>query len=145
LRRFISRQERHARARPAAPTWPRHADLVQLVAEPVPLGPQLGRGQPLEIQAAGGVHGQDLAAGPGEGPGQLQVAVRLVPIGQVQLPSALRFGADHGVQADVAAGPGQLDIEPVDAPRSRMTVDGSPAGLRGTRGGADVFAEWMPG
>ena len=37
---------------------------LQLVAEPVALGPQLGRGQPLQVGAAGGVNGQALAAGP---------------------------------------------------------------------------------
>jgi hypothetical protein len=35
--------------------------LVQLAAEPVPLGPQLRRGQPLQTWAAGGVDGQGLA------------------------------------------------------------------------------------
>ena len=40
--------------------------LIQLAAQPVPLGPQLGRGQPLEIGAAGGVDGQGLAARPGQ-------------------------------------------------------------------------------
>jgi hypothetical protein len=32
--------------------------LVELAAQPIPLGPQLGRGQPYEIRAAGGVDGQ---------------------------------------------------------------------------------------
>src|SRR4029453_3618509 len=87
--------------------------LVELLAEPVALGPQLGRGQPLEVGAAGGVDGQALAAGPGQGLGQLQVAIGLLPIGEVQLSGPLGFGADHRVQAGVLAGPGQLDIEPV--------------------------------
>jgi hypothetical protein len=43
--------------------------LVELMAEPVPLGPQLGRGQPLEIRAGGGVDGQGLAASSGQGLG----------------------------------------------------------------------------
>jgi hypothetical protein len=85
-----------------------------MLAKPVPLGPQLGRGQPLEIGAGGGVDGQGLAAGPGQGLGQLQVPVGLLPVGQVQLPRALGFGADHGIQAGVLAGPGQLHIQPVD-------------------------------
>jgi hypothetical protein len=38
--------------------------LVELAAEPVPLGPQLGRGQLLEIGAALGVDGQGLATSP---------------------------------------------------------------------------------
>jgi hypothetical protein len=59
--------------------------LVVLVAEPVPLGPQLRRGQPLEVRAAGGVDGQGLAASPGQGLGQLQISVGLVPVGQIQL------------------------------------------------------------
>jgi hypothetical protein len=57
--------------------------LVELVAQPVPLGPQLRGGQSLEIGTVGGVDGQGLAARPGQGLGQLQVAVRLVPIRQV--------------------------------------------------------------
>ena len=88
--------------------------LVELVAEPVPLGPQLRRGQPLEVGAAGRVDRQPLAASPGQDVGQLQIGVRLLPIGQVQLPGALGFGADDGVQAGLLAGPRQLDIEPVD-------------------------------
>ena len=55
-----------------------------------------------------------LAASPGQGLGQLQVGIRLVAVGQVQLAGALRFGADHGVQASVLAGSGQLHIQPVD-------------------------------
>ena len=39
--------------------------LVKLVAQSVPLGPQLGRGQPPQVQAARGVDGQGLAASPG--------------------------------------------------------------------------------
>jgi hypothetical protein len=66
--------------------------LVELAPEPVPLGPKLGRGQPLEIGAAGSVDGQPLAASPGQGLGQLQVAVRLVAVGQVQLAAALGSG-----------------------------------------------------
>src|SRR4029453_10481134 len=77
--------------------------LVELAAEPVPLGPQPGRDQPREIRAVGGVDGQPLAAGPRQGLGQLQVAVGLLPIGQVQLAGALGFGADDGVQAGVVA------------------------------------------
>jgi hypothetical protein len=46
--------------------------LIELAAEPVPLSPQLRRGQPLDIGADGGVHGQGLAAGPGQGLGQLR-------------------------------------------------------------------------
>jgi hypothetical protein len=42
-------------------TIPGH--LVE-VAQPVPLGPQLGRGQPLQVGAGGGVDGQPLAARP---------------------------------------------------------------------------------
>jgi hypothetical protein len=39
--------------------------LVELAAQPVPFGPQLRRGQPLEIGAGGGVDGQPLATRPG--------------------------------------------------------------------------------
>jgi hypothetical protein len=88
--------------------------LIKLVTEPVPLGPQLGGGQPLEVWAVGGVDGQPLATGPGQRLSQLEVAVGLLPIRQVQLPGALGFGADHGVQPGVLAGPGQLHIQPVD-------------------------------
>jgi hypothetical protein len=87
--------------------------LVELAAQPIPLGPQLGRGQPYEIGAAGGVDGQPLPAGPGQGLSQLQVATRLLPIRQVQLPGPLGFRADHGIQAGVLAGPRQLHIQPV--------------------------------
>jgi hypothetical protein len=72
--------------------------LVELLAEPVPLGPQLTSGQPLEIGAAGGVDGQGLPAGPGQGLGQLQIGIRLLSVGQIQLPSTLRFWADDRVQ-----------------------------------------------
>ncbi len=102
--------------------------LVELAAQPVPLGPQLGRGQPLEIGAAGGVDGQGLAASPGQGLGQLQVAVGLLPVGQVQLAGALGFGADHGVQAGVLAGPGQLHIQPVDVLAAGEPDQGPPPG-----------------
>jgi hypothetical protein len=60
--------------------------LIQLAAQPVPLGPQLRRGQPLEIQTAGGVDGQGLPTGPRQGLGQLQVAVGLLPIGRSSSP-----------------------------------------------------------
>ena len=59
--------------------------LIQEAAEPVPLGPQLSRGQPAQVQAARGVDRQVLVAGAGQGLGQLQVAVRLLAVGQVQL------------------------------------------------------------
>jgi hypothetical protein len=78
--------------------------LVELAAQPVPLGPQLGRGQPPQIRAAESVDGQGLAARPGQGLGELQVPIGLVAVGQVQLPSPLGFGADHRVQAGVLAG-----------------------------------------
>jgi hypothetical protein len=71
--------------------------LVELAPQPVPLGPQLTSGQPLEIGAAGGVDGHPLAAGPGQGLSELQVAVGLVPVGEVQLCGALGFWSDHGV------------------------------------------------
>jgi hypothetical protein len=88
--------------------------LVELAAQPVPLGPQLRRGQLPQVQAGGSVDGQPLPAGPGQGLGQLHIPVGLLPIRQVQLPAALGFGADHGVQVGVLAGPGQLHIQPVD-------------------------------
>jgi hypothetical protein len=88
--------------------------LVELAAQPVPLGPQLGRGQPLKIGAALGVDGQGLAASPRQGLGQLQVGIGLVAVGEVQLAGALRFWSDDDVQAGVLAGPGQLHVQPVD-------------------------------
>jgi hypothetical protein len=88
--------------------------LIKLATQPVPLRPQLRRGQPLEVGAAAGIDGQGLAAGPGQGLGQLQVAVGLLPIRQIQLPAAPGFGADHSVQAGILAGPGQLHIQPID-------------------------------
>ena len=88
--------------------------LVELATQPVPLGPQLRRRQPPQIQAAGGVDGQGLTTSTGQGLGQLQVGVGLLPVGQVQLAGALGFGPDHRVQAGVLAGPGQLHIQPVD-------------------------------
>jgi hypothetical protein len=57
--------------------------LVELATKPVPLGPQLRRGQPLEIRAAGGVDRQGLAASPQQGLSQLQVGIGLLPVGQV--------------------------------------------------------------
>jgi hypothetical protein len=66
--------------------------LVELAAQPVPLGPQLRRALPPQVQAAGGVDGQGLTASPGQGLGQLQVAVGLVPIGQVKFAGPLGFG-----------------------------------------------------
>jgi hypothetical protein len=101
---------------------------IQLVAEPVPLGPQLRGGQPLEIRAVGGVHGQGLPASPGQRVGQLQIAVGLLPIGQVQLSGAVGFGADHGVQAGVQAGPRQLHIQPVHVFAAGQPDQGPPPG-----------------
>ena len=69
--------------------------LVELAAQAVAFGPQLRRGQPLEIWVAGGVDGQRLAARSGQGVGQLQVGVGVFPVGQVELAGALGFGADH--------------------------------------------------
>jgi hypothetical protein len=57
--------------------------LVELVAEPVPLGPRLRRGQPLEVGAAGSVDGQGLAASPGQGLGQLQIGIGLAALRRV--------------------------------------------------------------
>jgi hypothetical protein len=59
--------------------------LIQLAAELVPLSPQLTGRQSLEIGATRSVNGQGLPAGPGQGLGQLQIAIRLVAIGEVQL------------------------------------------------------------
>jgi hypothetical protein len=102
--------------------------LVELAAQPVALGPQLGRGQPLKIRAAGGVDGQGLAARPGQGLGQLHIPIGLLAVGQVQLPAALGLGADHGVQAGVLAGPGQLHIQPVDILGAGEADQGPPPG-----------------
>jgi hypothetical protein len=85
-------------------------------------------GQPLEIGAAGGVDGQPLAPSPGQGLGQLEVGVGLVSVGQVQLPAALGFGADDGVQAGVLAGPGQLHIQPVHVLAAGQADQGPPPG-----------------
>jgi hypothetical protein len=100
--------------------------LVELATQPVPLGPQLRCGQPLEVGAALGVDGQGLAAGPGQGLGQLQVGVGLVAVGQVQLAGTLRFGADDGIQAGVLAGPGQLHIQPVHVLAASQPDQGPP-------------------
>jgi len=54
--------------------------LVELLAKPVPLGPQLTSGQPLEIGAVGDVDGQGLVPSSGQGLGQLQVGIRLLSI-----------------------------------------------------------------
>jgi hypothetical protein len=66
--------------------------LVELAAQPVPLGPQLTsrhslRSRLFEVSMARG-----LAASPGQGLGQMQVAVGLLPIRQVQLPVPWRSG-----------------------------------------------------
>jgi hypothetical protein len=79
--------------------------LVELLAQPVPLGPQLGHGQPPQIRVGGSVHGQGLAISPRQRLGQLHISIGLVPIRQVQFPGALGFGPDHRVQAGVLAGP----------------------------------------
>jgi hypothetical protein len=71
--------------------------LIQLAAQPVPLGPQLGRGQPLQVVAIGGVDGQRLAAGPGQDLSELQVAIGLLAIRQVQVAGAVGFWSDYGV------------------------------------------------
>jgi hypothetical protein len=78
--------------------------LVELLAEPVPLGPQLRRGQPPQVRDAGSVDGQGLAPRPGQGLGQLQVAIGLVPIGEVQLAAVVGFGADDRIQAGFLPG-----------------------------------------
>jgi hypothetical protein len=54
-----------------------------------------------------------MAASSREGLGQLQVAVGLLAVGEVQLSAALGFGADHGIQPGVLAGSGQLHVQPV--------------------------------
>jgi hypothetical protein len=87
--------------------------LVELSAQPVPLGPQLTSRHLLEIWAAGGVDGQALAPSPRQGLGQLQVPVGLLAIRQVQLAGALGCGTDHRIQASVLAGPRELHIQPV--------------------------------
>jgi hypothetical protein len=87
--------------------------FVELAAEPVPLGPQLRRRQLSQVQAARGVDGQGLPTSPGQGLGQLQIPIGLLPFRQVQVPGVLGLGADHRVQAGVLAGPGQLHIQPV--------------------------------
>jgi hypothetical protein len=102
--------------------------LVELAAKPVPLGPQLRRGQPLEIRAAQGVDGQGLAARPRQGLGQLQVPIGPLPVGQIQLPSPLGFGPDHRVQASVLAGPRQLHIQPVHVFGAGEPDQGPPPG-----------------
>jgi len=108
----------------AAVAW----GLVELAAQPIPLGPQLGRGQPYEIRAAGGVDGQPPPAGPGQGLSQLQIGIRLLPIRQVQLAGPLGFRADHGIQAGVVAGPGQLHIQPVHVLCAGEPDQGPPTG-----------------
>jgi hypothetical protein len=55
--------------------------LVQQSAEAVAFGPQLGGGQPAQVQAAGGVDRQPLVAGAGQGLGQLGVPVRHLAVG----------------------------------------------------------------
>jgi hypothetical protein len=87
--------------------------LVEPAAQPVPLGPQLTGRHSSEIRAAGGVDRQGLAAGSREDVGQLQLRVGLRPVGQVQLPAALRFGPDHHVQPGLLPGPRQLHVQPV--------------------------------
>ena len=69
--------------------------LVELAAQPIPLGPQLPCREQSEIWATGGIDGQPLAASPRQDVGELQVGVGLVPIRQVQLPGALGFGTNH--------------------------------------------------
>jgi hypothetical protein len=66
--------------------------LVEPLAEPVPLGPQLTRGQPLQVRAGGGVDGQGLATSPGQRLSELQVGIRLLSVWQVQLACALGSG-----------------------------------------------------
>jgi NhaP-type Na+/H+ or K+/H+ antiporter len=51
-----------------------------------------------------------------------------VPIGQVQLAGPLGLGPNHGVQVGILAGPGQLDIEPVDVFGAGEADQGSAAG-----------------
>jgi hypothetical protein len=88
--------------------------LIEPLAQPVPLRPQLRRRQPPQIWAAGGVDREGLAASSRQGLGQLQVAVGLLSVGQVQLPAALGLGADDRVQPGLLAGSGQLHIQPMN-------------------------------
>src|SRR5215216_6032149 len=87
--------------------------LVEQALEPVPLGPQLGGGQPPQIQGARGVDRQPLVASAGERLGELAVAVADLPVGQVQLGRRMGFGSDDRVQPGILLGPGQLHIQPV--------------------------------
>ena len=102
--------------------------LVELAAQPVPLGPQLRRGQPLQVRAVRGVDGQGLATRPRHCLGQLQVAIRLVAVGQIQLARALGLRADDRVQPGVLAGSGQLHIQPVDILGAGEPDQGPPPG-----------------
>ena len=87
--------------------------LVQQAAQPVPLGPQLGRRQPPQVQTARSVHRQPLVADPRHRLGELGVAVTRITVGQVQLGWPLRLGPDHRVQGGLMPSPGQLHIQPM--------------------------------
>ena len=74
-----------------------------------------------------GCRWQGLTASSRSGLSELEVTIRLVAVGQVQLPSTLGLGADDRVQADVLAGPGQLYIQPVDVFSAGQPDQGSAA------------------
>jgi len=58
----------------------------------------------------------------------LQVGVGLLSIRQVQLTAAVGLGPDHGIQASVLTGSGQLHVQPVDVFGSGQADQGSAAG-----------------
>jgi hypothetical protein len=82
----------------------------------------------LEVRAGGGVDGQGLPTGSRQGLGQLQIAVGLLPVRQVQLPATVGIGADHGVQAGVLSGPRELHVQPVDVLGAGEPDQGPPPG-----------------
>jgi hypothetical protein len=93
-----------ASSRPLKLPGPIARGLVQQAAQPVAFGPQLGSGQPPQVQAAGGVDGQRLLAGARERLGELVVAVAGLPVGQVQLHRPLGLRPDDRVQGDLMRG-----------------------------------------
>jgi hypothetical protein len=88
--------------------------LVELAAQPIPVGPQLGRGRSLEVWAVRGVNGQGLAPSPRQRLGQLQVTVRLLPIRRG--PTRSRIGLVSCDNALPTRDGGQLGRERIGAP-----------------------------
>src|SRR6266498_974606 len=103
--------------------------LVEELAELVTLATQLRSGNGADVQAAGRVDRQRLAAEAGERVGELVVGVGGFALGEVDLVGGLLgFGSDDGEQAGQVLGAGELHVQPVGVLLAGDAHQRAPAG-----------------